>query len=215
MKEQQPKQSLLFQAGTGFDNAVLNFHDRADDEFDFYAQAFHRSAQSLAKQILSKSGYNDLDACPIIFLYRHALELYLKAISRLGRTILDLAEHETPITNRELIGHKLSKFLPILKRIFNHVGWDWNLDMEGLSSFEELEKLLNDFDAIDAGSDTFRYPLNREGAASVPRHFVINVSEFCQQMDELLNLLDGATMGLREIRYSKLEEMYRAHNRED
>lgn len=109
MKEQQPIQSKLFKAGTGFGNAVLNFRDRADDEFDLYAQAFHRSGQLLAEQMLSKSGYNDLDACPIIFLYRHALELYLKAIARIGRTILEMAEHETLVTDRELMGARVIK----------------------------------------------------------------------------------------------------------
>jgi hypothetical protein len=215
MEDQQRTQSQLFQVSSGFGNAVLNFRDRADDEFNLYAQSFHRAAQSLAEQMLSKAGYNDLDACPIIFLYRHALELYLKAIGRIGRVILDLAEHEQPITDGELIGHKISKFLPALKRIFGYVGWNWELDIEGLSSFEDLEKLLQDFDSIDTGSDAFRYPLNRNEEASVAHHFVVNVPKFCQQMDELLNLLDGATTGLREIHYLRLEEAYQAQNSVD
>jgi hypothetical protein len=215
MEDQQRMQSPLFQSSSGFGNAVLNVRDKADDEFDFYAQSFHRAARSLAAQMLSKTGYNDLDACPTIFLYRHALELYLKAIVRIGRAILDLAEYEPSITDQELTGHNLSRFSPVLKRIFGYVGWGWELNLEGLNSFEDLEKLLHDLDSIDAGSDAFRYPLKnmkKKEKASVPHHFVVNVPRFCRQMDELLNLLDGATMSLREIRYSKLEAEYQAQN---
>lgn len=205
MKDQDA-QSQLFQSSSGFGNTVLNFRSRADDEFDLYAQAFHHAAQSLAEQMMSKSGYNDLDACPIIFLYRHALELYLKAILRIGKVILDLAEYEKPIQDKDIMGHELSKFYSKLRNIFEYVNWNWELNIEGLSSFEDLEKLLQDFDSIDAQSTTFRYPLKIKGQESVTHHFVVNIPRFCQQMDELLNLLDGATRSLRQIRDSKMEE---------
>lgn len=74
--------------------------------------------------MLSSSGHNDLDVCPIIFLYMHALELYLKAIARIGKTILELAEDEPSITERDLMEHELSIFLPIAKRVFKQVSWD-------------------------------------------------------------------------------------------
>jgi len=41
---------------------------------------YHAAGQALFERMCDKSSYNSLEGCPIIFLYRHALELYLKAI---------------------------------------------------------------------------------------------------------------------------------------
>lgn len=68
---------------------------------------------------------------------------------------------------------------------------------------------MQDWDAL------FRYPLDRREQASIHRHFVVNVPNFCHQTDELLNLLDVATNGLREIRSNKSEQMYQAQDCEN
>lgn len=189
---------------------MLNFNHRASDEFDFYAQAFHRSAIRIAESLLSSPGYNDLDACPIIFLYRHALELYLKAIGRIGQTILSLSAAPQEITEKNLLGHKLAGFYPILRKVFSQVGWTWDLDVEGIRSFGEIEELLRDFDSIDEGSYAFRYPVGTKGEDSVPHHFAVNIPHFCDRMDQLLSVLDGACIDLRRIRHSMLENAYNA-----
>ena len=71
----------LFQARSSYGNVVLNFQHVANDEFAAYAEALHQAGQALATMMFDKAGYNDLEACPIIFLYHHALELYLKAVA--------------------------------------------------------------------------------------------------------------------------------------
>lgn len=139
----------------------------------------------------------------------------MKAIARVGKTILELTEGAQPITECDLIGHELSKFFPILQRVFSQVGWDWNVDLEGLRSFKELEQLLKDFDDIDKGSYTFRYPLDTKEQASVPHHFMFSVPNFCHRMDDLLDLLQGATIELREMRFSLLEQTYHMQNAEE
>lgn len=40
--------------------------------------------------MFDKGSYNSLEGCPIIFVYRHALELYLKAIVIRGAAIMQL-----------------------------------------------------------------------------------------------------------------------------
>jgi len=201
-------ESKLFQSGEQHGNAVLNFNHRAWDEFEFYAQAFHRAGVKMAENMISASGYNDLDACPIIFLYRHALELYLKAIGRIGQTILSLSATTQEISEKDLFGHKLTGLYPILRRVFSHVGWEWDLDVEGMQSFEELEELLAEFDRVDECSYTFRYPLDTKGKDSVPHHFVVNIPNFCSKIDKLLSALEGACIELRRVRYSTMEDSY-------
>src|SRR5258708_25547442 len=71
-------------------NVALNFMDRAHDEFEVYADAYHRAAQALFEKHFRPQTNCDLDVLPIGFLYRHALELYLQAIVRRGNSLLSI-----------------------------------------------------------------------------------------------------------------------------
>jgi len=139
----------LFQAGHSYGNVVLNFQDAASGEFGVYARAFHTAGQALFERMFDKGSYNSLEGCPIIFLYRHALELYLKAIVLHGDAIMQM-NSKTLLTNRSLLQkHSLLPFFPLLKQTFDAVGWTWKLDIEGLHTFEEVEELLRDFETVD------------------------------------------------------------------
>ena len=65
-------------------NVVLNFMLFPKGELAAYGRSYHEAAQHLVKR-MAASHYRDPDACPIVFLYRHAVELYLKSIIPLGK----------------------------------------------------------------------------------------------------------------------------------
>lgn len=212
MSGSQSIQSRLFEPNSGHGNVVLNFLQCADQEFAFYAKAFHRSGKRLAEYMFSLPSYNDLDACPIIFVYRHSLELYLKAIARIGQDILKLKSSSLEISDKELMGHKLSNFLPLVEKVFSEVGWQWELEEEGIQSLKEVGLLLNDFDLIDSGSYTFRYPLDTKGQPSVPHNFKFNVPNFCSKMDSLLDSFEATALGLTHEREVLMEEAFNLLN---
>jgi hypothetical protein len=211
MDRSQDKRSL-FQAGHSYGNIVLNFQNASNREFGAYARAFHTAGQALFEQMFDKSGYNDLEGCPIIFLYRHALELYLKAIALHGEVIMQM-NGKTLLTNRKILqNHNLHPFFPLLKRTFDAVGWTWDLDIEGLRTFEEVEELLRDFETVDIRSYAFRYPVDTKGNPSVPHHFMVHMPTFCKRMDALLESLEAALMGLEVTEDSMLEAAYYAQD---
>jgi hypothetical protein len=200
----------LFQPGDSYGNIVLNFQHVANSEFGVYAHAFHTAGQALFQQTFDSSGYNDVDGCPIIFLYRHALELYLKAIVLHGETILSI-NGETLLANRSILQkHTLRLFFPLLKRTFDAVGWTWDLAIEGLRTYEELQELLRDFDTVDVGSYVFRYPVDTRGNPSVPHHFMVHMPTFCERLDALLESLEAAVMGLEVAEGNMLGAAYKA-----
>ena len=200
----------LFRAGHFYGNIVLNLQDAADSEFGAYARAFHKAGQTLFVRMFDKPSFNSLEGCPIIFLYRHALELYLKAIVLHGDTILQI-NGRTLLTNRSLLQkHSLLPFFPLLKQTFDAVGWMWSLDIEGLQTFEEVEEILRDFEAVDSGSYTFRYPVDKKGNASVPPHFMVHMPTYCKQMDALLESFEAALIGLEATEEKMLEAAYYA-----
>lgn len=195
----------LFQASQSYGNIVLNSQHTADSEFGVYARAFHKAGEALFERIFDKSSYYSLEGCPIIFLYRHALELYLKAIVLRGDAIMQLTG-KALLTNRGLLQkHSLLPFLPLLKQTFDAVGWTWELDIEGLHTFEEVGELLRDFETVDQGSYTFRYPIDTKGDPSVPAHFMVHMPTFCKRMDALLESLEAALMGLEVTEERMLE----------
>lgn len=60
---------------------ILHWHDVPKEEYRFYAHAFHKAARMLAANTnLDKKVHADWDACPVVSMYRHALELHLKSL---------------------------------------------------------------------------------------------------------------------------------------
>ncbi len=208
MEHRSGDKHSLFQASRSYGNIVLNFQHAANSEFGVYARAFHTAGRALFEQMFAKPSYNSLEGCPIIFLYRHALELYLKAIVLHGDVIMKI-NGKTLLTNRSLFQkHNLLPFFPLLKQTFDAVGWTWDLDIEGLRTFEEVEELLRDFEIVDLGSYTFRYPVDTKGNPSVPHHFMVHMPTFCKRMDALLESLEAAVMGLEVTEDEMLEAAY-------
>jgi hypothetical protein len=58
-------------------NVVLNFTRHAKGDLHIYARGYQQAASALVEVFCPKPDYSDAESCPIVFLYRHAIELYL------------------------------------------------------------------------------------------------------------------------------------------
>lgn len=87
--KRQNKSNKLFIATGGLSDVVLNWYGQAIEKLEPYAKAYHSSARLLIEKS-SDDELRDINACPVVFLYRLSLELYLKAILILGSEILRL-----------------------------------------------------------------------------------------------------------------------------
>ena len=77
----------LFVETGGLSDVVLNWYGEAVEKLEPYAKAYHSAAQLLIEKSTGDQ-LRDINACPVVFLYRLSLELYLKAILILGTSIL-------------------------------------------------------------------------------------------------------------------------------
>jgi len=180
-------------------NVVLNFRHSPDLEFSFYGSAFHDAARTLVGDLKSRPGYSDLESLPIVFLYRHALELYLKAILIIGNQLLGIQGDEITETQlqRVLNSHRLIPFLAHLERILKGVGWVWSFeDVPELATFDDLRAVLTEIEGVDKDSFAFRYPTTKKGEGSVPHNFCFDLITFAALMDNLIGILDSAAGGL-------------------
>jgi hypothetical protein len=187
----------LFKTGETQKNVVLNFSGRPKHELGIQSEAYHRSARVLVESFAGHGGYNDFDGCPIVYLYRHSLELAIKALLILGNQIALLLQNEELGTDESRLfrDHALAIHLPKLKLIFEAVGWPDAFDQIGFGS-GEVEQIIQEFDQYDPHSFAFRYPIKKDGSASLPEHFVFDPLQFSRTLDPILTSLLGGCTGL-------------------
>jgi hypothetical protein len=181
-------------------NVVLNFTGRPKSELALIGDAYHTAAHRLLDAFLAHASYSDLDAYPIVFLCRHALELLMKAVLTLGNDLASLLGDPSLKTKDLYADHSLDKQVPQLKRVFDAVGWEDAFEQAGLAK-GEFEQVVKEFEKFDPRSFTFRYPINKDGSASLPeKHFVFSPKQFVDTLDPILKSLSGACSGLEGYR---------------
>jgi hypothetical protein len=179
---------------SGSKASVFNWHHSSEDEFCFYARSFHKAAQALVRRLESdKNLRTDWDACPVVFMYRQAVELHLKAII-LGSGANFLPSKPDPAWVYQT--HSLRRLLLRVWRVLKAVGWDQHFKCEGVSDLAELRAIFDDLDALDAGSFAFRYPVASSEPQAALGQLTFNLQEFAKQMDAVLDLLNATADAL-------------------
>jgi hypothetical protein len=181
-------------------NVVLNYGYAAGREFGPYGRAFHQAGRSLAKLFLEKQGFSDFECVPIVYLYRHSLELHLKGIILAGNRLMELDGEGLSDTQLwELLnGHRLSSLLPQVQNIFRYVDWGTNIDHGPIKTFADIQAVVADLESVDPSSFTFRYPTDKKGKDSLEHPFGFCVHNFVTIMDPLVHLLGNSVGALED-----------------
>jgi hypothetical protein len=187
----------LFTVGDVDGNVTLNYRGHPVNQFARLADSYRGAAIVLAKNFEADSR-SDFDAYPLVFMYRHALELYLKAILVLGNQLAVTTDNEELHTKDIFKNHALTANLVVVKRIFAEAGWEKDYPHMGLGE-AFFEDVLKEFDELDKGSYTFRYTVNKDGTANIEKNFAFSVPNFVAMMDGILNNLSGACYGLEQM----------------
>jgi hypothetical protein len=194
MNPSERKSSLFVRRDSGT-SAEFNRQGRSSEEFDAYADAYRRAAQTLFREHFTPKTKIDLDALPIAFMYRHAAELYLKGIARLGNSLL-AASGEPRVTVRKT--HRLTLLIDDVRPIFDLLGLPWTEGFNGQRSLAEVRDTLGELERDEAlgiddtQGDMWRYPVRSTSEQShLPFQFSFDVAEFVNRLDPLLEVLAG------------------------
>ena len=189
----------LFQSdGSGRQfNACLNWHNQdVNVKWSAYADGYKEAGDVLVEYVKENRFKADLLVYPVIFNYRHYLELRLKELIIKGRKLYDVEEALT--TN-----HNLSWLWKECRTILERV-WP-----EGdKTDLDKIESGINEFYGVDPTSYSFRYPVRKDGQETIPDLTYINLVHLSDKMNEIGELLDGASCGISEY-LSQKGEMYR------
>jgi hypothetical protein len=153
---------------------------------DEYREGYFLCAKEAATALRLRKG-NNRSAMPILFLYRHYLEIALKdALDR--SKVFDLSQSE------KKFGHNLAELWTESVRVLEvFIDKDW---------LEPVGSAVDAFNAIDRRADAFRYATNPEGDPQMPKNAHVVYHELIDQMEEVHAAIE---LALEEIRIKEGE----------
>lgn len=206
------RKRLFVDAGRPHGTVVLNWHGTPQREFTYFAEAFHLVAKEAVAALkedpqfgLEGLAIDDFRAYPVVFLYRHALELYIKAVILVGSPMLRIKGKAEVDPDKLLNTHSLDGLRQHIEQVFEAYGWEWDLGTPHFASLGDFRSVVADLHAVDAGSYAFRYPLDTKGNASLATRFRFNLFDFCDVLDNLFPALEGAAIGAYEELQTTME----------
>ena len=169
-------------AVVGIDALETNACFWVEASWNLYAKGYRIAAESMFERVSSEGRHMDSTVYPLVFLWRQYLELRLKQAILTGHGILNEGERADL-----LLTHSLSKLWRKAEPILCKVVPEANEETAAAS------EIIAQFDALDPDSMAFRYPVSRDGHATVPRRSNLCLQNFDCVMRQLARYLDDVT----------------------
>lgn len=171
-----------------YSNFVISFTDHPEQDFGIFARSYAQAAAVLAEHLLKDGISSDADAYPVVFLYRQAFELYLKAFFYKAKRIFlayDSAGAEDPMLRRHRLVPLAETFQKVCHRLFSSDG-------ALLELADEAHARATEFEQIDRDSFGYRYPIDTRSNPSTSAHQIVNLRALHNSMKDLLDKLNAA-----------------------
>ncbi len=158
--------------------------DNWNQDFHAYAEGYKRAADIVVEHVTAnpRGGRDPIDylVFPIVFLYRQYIELRLKEIILIGNRLED---REQGFPKHHRIDELWKHARPILER---YSAKKDDLDI--------VEACIAELAKIDPDSDTFRYPVDRQGKKSIEaEQLLINLRHLQKVMERLGSFLSSSS----------------------
>lgn len=162
-------------------------------ELEDLCGSYRNAADCLAAQVTAGSVGAERFLAPIMFLYRHYLELRLK---ELNQTAHELLGKDAGLPG----GHSLINLWAVARRFLDEV---WPTGPR--DQLQALDSVLREFDTLDPYSEAFRYPKDKKGRSISEDLPYLEIGQVSTVVGRAANLLDAASTGLNEYLSEKLE----------
>jgi len=172
------KGTKVFDAsGDWWHNACLNTMANATLA---YALGYKLAADAVVQHVEEHRRYQDFLVYPVVFLYRHYIEIRLKEIVTQG-SILLASPKRAPKT------HNLQNLWGHARRTLEELSLG-----EPVEDSEAVEELIGQFHEVDPSSTAFRYPRDTRGHGSVCGMQTVNLRHVATLMKDSGAYLDAA-----------------------
>ncbi|BDG61952.1 hypothetical protein [Caldinitratiruptor microaerophilus] len=202
-EDRWPRQGdrLFISEGNWWEKATLHWV-QGWQALEVYATGYREAAELLSSHVLQTRGDHDLLVYPIVFLWRHYVELRLKGLLRTAKQLSD-DESEMHLT------HGLKDYWYKLRLLIEQPRFP-SIDK---SDLDAVESVIYELDSADPSSFAFRYPFDRRGEPSKPNTGVyVDIRNFTDVMGRVSNFLDALNDYLSEYLNIKWELELDMHN---
>lgn len=173
----------LFKTDTDWhNNACLNY---VDDTSGLYIRGYKFAADLLVEHIDRTGSGQDGLVFPIVFSYRHYIELLFKSIIFLGNRLIH--DKATPPKTVHKIDHLWCDTKGIIREIWKGKDPD---------EFKLINHVICELTKVDSDSFAFRYPKDKYNQKNIPEIFHINVRHFKEMIDRAGLFLEGVECGI-------------------
>lgn len=158
-------------------NAMLHYLPHS---FTAYAQGYKEAADVVVANVEETRWLVDLIVYPVCYLYRHYIELMMKALINLGRSL----EDKEPGFPKH---HKLVELWAECRTGLERASPDTPKD-----DFDVVENCINEFASMDPDGEGFRFPLTKDRQptlSAAPKH--LNVGNIRDVMGKIAGFLEG------------------------
>lgn len=183
--------SFYDQVSDGADFAA-SFTRNPQMDFPVYAKAYRLAADRLCEALFDSPQFRCYEAYPIVFLYRHALELSLKGIIYSCRQISAVRSGDS--TNESL--RNRHSLIELSDEASNHMARQFQSDTSLKEFMERVCSTCREFHEIDPSSYSYRYPIDTNGNPATGRNQIINLGAFASHLSGILEELDLVHFGL-------------------
>jgi hypothetical protein len=176
----------LFKSGEDWWHAACIGH--FDQEWDAYAFGYKIAGDLIVKHM----EYIDKNylVFPIVFLYRHYIELRLKDIIKNGYLLLNINKHnQIRYTEKHNIDTLWNETIKLIRKA---------LQQQAKHYVDALDKLIKEFSKVDPGSYCSRYPVDTKGIPFKYDISYINLRNLSEVIEGMTNLLDEVSIGISE-----------------
>jgi hypothetical protein len=152
-----------------------------------YASGYRRAADVLVEQFLDDSRSMDTVVFPIVYLYRHYLELRLKELAFGGHALLN---HPVDFEDQHSLVQLWSPCRGILREIWPH---------EPVATWNGVEKLLKEFNQKYPNGTYFRFLVTtkkKRRQPSLPKLNRVEIRHLHELMQCLASFLEGHVHGI-------------------
>jgi hypothetical protein len=188
-----------------------HWHNGGDVEIGFYARSLHKAAKTLIATLdMEPNTKTAWDACPVILLYRQAVELHLKALVDEGSNFLKERTDSISLAKT----HSLRWLAQIVGQIIKAVRWENDFKCDGVSSLADFSALVSELEALDPVAVAMRSD-NRRPDGWVPQQLQPpNVVRLAKKLDDSLNLLEVTADALAAT-WDRVSNEGKSYARED
>jgi hypothetical protein len=174
-------------------NNAIAFSDDPAERHALMLKGYFRAGHVLVDQCRKNPNEGHVLIYPILFCYRHALEMTMKGI-------LDSYGHHYGVSAPKP-DHNLWRLWESCKAIFAQID---NESAAGDTSI--VEKLIKEFHDLDARAEAFRYPVKKDGTLVDLPNDAINLIDLREVVESLENFFCGAD-GYLDHLCSAIDEM--------